>query len=177
MVSGAGPVLRTLSYIGHCATSWGSLRVAHCGSRSILLLSRSFPPIFHARAAHPVPQAKAVRTAAHQLSRSVAYHIITHAPLQPFGFRRVRDITGQSFLVLVRGRPKVVIECGMILKEFNRKRKVLCLLSVGCEANRRHCAGQLASGPLVVGGLAGQARHKSACRRDSSAKRLESERM
>jgi 5S rRNA maturation endonuclease (ribonuclease M5) len=54
-------------------------------------------------------------------------------------------LTGQSFLILAEGRPKVPIKCELISKEVNWKRKVLHLPAVGCEAGRLHFAEPLAT--------------------------------
>jgi hypothetical protein len=68
-------------------------------------------------------------------------------------------LTGQSFLILVGGRPKVPIKCDLISKEINWERKGLRLQAVGWKAARPHFAGPVATRLFVVIGLAGQVGH------------------
>ena len=67
----------------------------------------------------------------------------------------VCDLTGQSFLILVGGRPKVPIKYYLILEKINWKREVLRLPAVGCKAARLDFAGPLPTKLFVVSGLAG----------------------
>ena len=68
-------------------------------------------------------------------------------------------MTGQSFLILVGRRPKVLIKGDLNLRKIDRKRKVLRLPAVGYRAARLHFAGSAATRLFVAIGLAGQARH------------------
>ena len=67
----------------------------------------------------------------------------------------VCDLTGQSFLILVGGRPKVPIKYYLILEKINWKREVLRLPAVGCKAARLDFAGLLPTELLGIVGLAG----------------------
>ena len=66
-------------------------------------------------------------------------------------------MTGQSFLILVGRRPKVLIKGDLNLRKIDRKRKVLRLPAVGYRAARLHFAGSAATRLFVAIGLAGYA--------------------